>query len=54
MSETRTLRLHCPCGESIKAASEDEIVELAMEHLRAVHPDRASEYTREHILAITI
>lgn len=54
MSHPRQLRLHCPCGELITAISEDEIVEKAMAHLRKVHVERADEYTREDILAITL
>jgi hypothetical protein len=42
--------LQCPCGEQLTAPDDDGIVEVAMRHLKAVHPDRADEYEREHIL----
>jgi len=42
--------LQCPCGEFITAENEDELVEKAFAHLREKHPDRAADYTREHIL----
>jgi predicted small metal-binding protein len=46
------LRLRCPCGETIDADSEDELVTLAQEHLAAEHPDLAGRYSREDILAM--
>jgi predicted small metal-binding protein len=42
--------LRCPCGAALEGSSEDEIVELSFDHLRAEHPDMADEYEREHIL----
>ena len=42
--------LRCPCGVTIHASSEDELVALAQEHLRESHPGR--EYSREEILFI--
>ena len=41
-------RLTCPCGEVVKGADEDELVEKAQAHLAAQHPGR--EYEREMIL----
>jgi len=45
--------LSCPCGATVTGATEDELVEAAFAHLRERHPDRADEYEREHILAMT-
>lgn len=45
--------LSCPCGETVTAETEDELVEAAFAHLRERHPDRAGDYEREHILALT-
>jgi predicted small metal-binding protein len=42
--------LPCPCGLMIRGENEDDLVDKAMEHLRDKHPDRADEYSREHIL----
>jgi hypothetical protein len=42
--------LRCPCGELIEGRDEDDLVERAMAHLRAVHPEMAGDYGREHIL----
>jgi hypothetical protein len=43
-------RVECPCGEVIRGADEDELVELTLQHLAAVHPDL--EYGRDEILFI--
>lgn len=43
-------RLTCPCGTVIKAADEDELVELTQQHLAAEHP--GMEYGRDEILFI--
>ena len=56
MSERRTIEFHhvltCPCGHTLTAATEDEIVEVSFAHLRTAHPDMAGDYGREHILAM--
>jgi predicted small metal-binding protein len=43
-------RLTCPCGETIRAQDEDELVELTQQHLAAAHP--GMEYGRDEILFI--
>jgi hypothetical protein len=47
MPRERTL-LRCPCGEEVRGASEDDLVEKAQAHLADQHPDR--QYDREMIL----
>jgi predicted small metal-binding protein len=42
--------LLCPCGELIRAADEDDLVERVLEHLAERHPELADAYTREDIL----
>lgn len=44
--------LSCPCGETLTADSEDDIVQASFAHLRAQHPDMADKYEREHVLAV--
>jgi len=44
--------LTCPCGDTLTAATEDEIVEVSFAHLRERHPELAGDYGREHILAM--
>jgi predicted small metal-binding protein len=46
--------LHCPCGESLRADGEDEIVDISFAHLREKHPDMANDYEREHILFMAL
>lgn len=43
-------RLTCPCGTVVKAADEDELVELTQRHLATEHP--GMEYGRDEILFI--
>ena len=43
-------RLTCPCGETIKAQDEDELVELTQAHLAEAHPGMS--YGRDEILFI--
>lgn len=50
MASNKQIRLTCPCGEMIVADSEDELVQLANEHLEREHPQMAGEYTRDQIL----
>jgi predicted small metal-binding protein len=42
----------CECGVTVRGETDDEIVELALEHLRALHPDVAASVTREQVLAM--
>ncbi len=42
--------LQCPCGEEITGTDDDELVANTQAHLAQVHPERAGEYGREHIL----
>jgi len=46
--------LRCPCGDALKGATEDEIVEVSQAHLAAKHPDMADSYEREHILFMAV
>ncbi|WP_323791488.1 DUF1059 domain-containing protein [Nocardioides sp.] len=44
--------MNCPCGEQIRGADEDELVEKTQAHLAAEHPGR--EYEREQILFMAL
>jgi len=46
--------LQCPCGQTLKGGTEDEIVEISFAHLREKHPDMADDYEREHILFMAL
>ena len=41
-------QLRCPCGEYLRADTEDELVELTQKHLAEVHP--GMDYSRDEIL----
>ncbi len=43
-------RLTCPCGETIRAENEDQLVELTQAHLAEAHPGMT--YGRDEILFI--
>jgi hypothetical protein len=51
VNSPRTKRnLTCPCGQYIHAETEEALVEMALAHLREMHPDRADDYGRDEIL----
>ncbi|MDP2936163.1 MAG: DUF1059 domain-containing protein [Dehalococcoidia bacterium] len=41
--------INCPCGTTIRAESDDELVELVQKHAREVHNQEAK---REDVLAM--
>jgi predicted small metal-binding protein len=45
--------LSCECGFSVRAESDDEIVEKVEAHMKVVHPDFVGNVSREEILAMT-
>ena len=49
---SKSIRLQCPCGVTLVAETEDELVELANQHLMEEHPDLAGKYAREQILLL--
>jgi len=42
--------VNCPCGASMQAESDDELVNQVNEHVRESHPEMADSMTREKIL----
>ena len=46
--------LRCPCGKSLSGDTEDDIVDVSFDHLRAEHPDMAESYEREHVLFMAL
>jgi predicted small metal-binding protein len=44
--------LSCECGFSVRADSDDELVEKVEAHMAEVHPDLVGHVTREEILAM--
>jgi hypothetical protein len=48
----KKIRMTCPCGETLVADDEDDLVQKASRHLEERHPHLIGVYTREHILAL--
>jgi predicted small metal-binding protein len=46
------VKVNCPCGATVEAESEDELVEQVQAHVASDHPDLVDTYTREKILEI--
>lgn len=46
--------LQCPCGTTLRGPTEDDIVDVSFDHLRAEHPDLAPTYGREHVLFMAV
>ena len=44
-------QIDCVCGHVVKGDDDDELWELAQEHLRTDHPDLVGKVSREDILA---
>ena len=44
--------VHCPCGATVEAETDDELVTGVEQHLTDAHPDLVGKYSREQILAM--
>jgi hypothetical protein len=45
-------QITCECGQIVRGETEDEVVELTLQHLRRDHPRLAATVTREEIVAL--
>jgi predicted small metal-binding protein len=45
-------QIRCECGQIVRGETEDELVELTLEHLRSDHPLLADQITRDEIVAL--
>jgi predicted small metal-binding protein len=45
-------QITCECGQIVRGETEDELVDLTMDHLRSDHPQLADRITREDIVAL--
>jgi predicted small metal-binding protein len=45
-------QITCECGHVVQGETEDEVVELTLEHLRRDHPPLAGHVTRDEIVAM--
>jgi predicted small metal-binding protein len=40
-------KIDCPCGETVRGETDDEVLDNAEQHVRDVHPDMTEQFTRE-------
>jgi predicted small metal-binding protein len=45
-------QVNCPCGETVRADTDDELVTNVEAHVRDKHPDMVDTMTREQILGM--
>jgi predicted small metal-binding protein len=43
-------QVNCPCGETVRGESDDELVGNVEAHIQDKHPDRVGSMSREQIL----
>jgi len=49
---TMARQITCECGEIVRGETEDEVVDLTLDHLRSDHPLLADRITRDEIVAL--
>ena len=45
-------QINCECGYIVRGETEDEVVDLTLDHLRSDHPQLADRVTRDEIVAL--
>jgi predicted small metal-binding protein len=45
-------QITCECGHIVRGDSEDEVVDLTLEHLRSDHPQLVEQVTRDDIVVL--
>ncbi len=45
-------QINCPCGETVRGETDDELVANAEEHVETVHPEQVGLRSREEWLAM--
>jgi predicted small metal-binding protein len=46
------MKVDCPCGETVRGDSEDELVTNVEQHIQDKHPDMVGTMPREQILGM--
>jgi predicted small metal-binding protein len=44
--------INCECGETVRAASDDELVEKVEQHVVEAHPELVGKMTRDDVLGM--
>jgi predicted small metal-binding protein len=47
-----TQKVDCPCGETVRGESDDELVGNVEQHIQDKHPDMVGTMSREQILGM--
>ena len=45
-------KIDCPCGDTVRGETDDELVANAEEHMRDKHPDMVGTMSREQLLGM--
>jgi predicted small metal-binding protein len=45
-------KIDCPCGETVRGETDDELVANAEAHMRDKHPDMVGTMSREQLLGM--
>jgi predicted small metal-binding protein len=46
------MKVDCPCGETVRGESDDELVTNVEQHVQDKHPDMVGSMSREQILGM--
>jgi predicted small metal-binding protein len=46
------MKVDCPCGETVRGESEDELVGNVEQHVSDKHPEKVGSMSREEILGM--
>ena len=44
--------VNCPCGESVRGETDDELVSAVEAHVREHHPEMVGQMSREQVLGM--
>jgi predicted small metal-binding protein len=47
-------KIDCPCGETVRGDSDDELIANTEEHIRDKHPDMVGTMSREQLLGMAV
>jgi hypothetical protein len=47
-----TMKVDCPCGETVRGESDDQLVGNVEQHIQDKHPDMVGTMSREQILGM--
>jgi predicted small metal-binding protein len=45
-------QINCPCGETVRGETDDELIANAEQHVRDKHPDMVGTMSREQMLGM--